>query len=76
MSWSSSRHTDTEAALGALEESPQFLDRHVGVSENAAQRALGDIAARVYRHRRPATVRMAHDVMASGGPLDREPCLL
>ena len=60
----------------SLETTPKILDRHVGVSKNASQRSLGDIAASMDRYCRGTSIRVAQDEMTSGDPHNREPSLL
>jgi hypothetical protein len=55
------------------EQAPQLLDGHAGVSQNAAERALGEVPPSVDRHGRSTSVGMTHDPMASGDPNDLEP---
>jgi hypothetical protein len=55
------------------QQPPQFLDCHADVGEDAAQRALRYVPARVHRHRGAAAVGMAHDVVAARHPRDLEP---
>jgi hypothetical protein len=48
-----------EPGLYISEEPSQFLDRYRRVSGNSPHRALGDVAAGMYRHRRAPSSKMA-----------------
>lgn len=46
----------------------ELLDRHADIAKNAPQGALGDVAVAAHRDRGATSVRVAHDVMATGDP--------
>jgi Domain of unknown function (DUF222) len=61
--------------IAARFTSKQLLEvrhRHAGVGQNATKGSFGDISSTMYWHSSPATVRMAHDVVAADYPRDLE----
>jgi hypothetical protein len=60
---------------GESEQPLQFFDCQSGVGKYVAQRALGHVPARMYRHSGPAAVCVSHDVMATcnAGDLEASP---
>ena len=58
--------------LGWSEQLPEFVCRHTDNGQDVPQGSLGHIAARVDRDHHAPTIDMAHHMVTSADPHDRE----